>query len=93
MEFSPELRSDVLAGDITLSVRLWKRPRVKPAGRYRVGFGELEVDAIALSRSRRSPPGTFDELASWVARRYASGPRTPGRYTRTRSCTESSFTR
>jgi hypothetical protein len=33
MEFSRELRSDVLAGDITLSVRLWKRPRVKQGGR------------------------------------------------------------
>jgi len=29
MEFSRELREDVLAGDITLSVRLWKRPRVR----------------------------------------------------------------
>ena len=46
MEFSPELRGDVLAGDITLSVRLWKRPRVKPGGRYRVGLGEIEVDAV-----------------------------------------------
>ncbi len=48
MEFSPELRSDVLAGDITLSVRLWKRPRVKPGGRYSVGLGEIEIDAIEL---------------------------------------------
>jgi hypothetical protein len=50
VEFSPELRDDVLAGDITLSVRLWKRPRVKPGGRYRVGFGMIEVDAIELVR-------------------------------------------
>jgi hypothetical protein len=48
MEFSRELRNDVLAGDITLSVRLWTRPRVKPGGRYRVGPGEIEVDAIEL---------------------------------------------
>lgn len=48
MEFSRELRSDVLAGEITLSVRLWKRPRVKPGGRYSVGFGEIEVDAVEL---------------------------------------------
>jgi hypothetical protein len=48
MEFSRELRSDVLAGDITLTVRLWKQPRVKPGGRYRVGPGEIEVDAIEL---------------------------------------------
>ena len=48
MEFSPELRNDVLAGDITLSVRLWKRPRVKQGGRYQVGPGEIEIDAIEL---------------------------------------------
>ena len=48
VEFSRELRNDVLAGDVTLSVRLWKRPRVKPGGRYRVGPGEIEVDAIEL---------------------------------------------
>jgi hypothetical protein len=48
MEFSRELRSDVLAGDITLSVRLWKRPQVKQGGRYRVDPGEIEVDTIEL---------------------------------------------
>jgi hypothetical protein len=48
VEFSRELRDDVLAGDITLSVRLWQRPRVKLGGRYRVGPGEIEVDAIEL---------------------------------------------
>ena len=48
IEFSRELRNDVLAGDITLSVRLWQRPRVKLGGRYRVGPGEIEVDAIEL---------------------------------------------
>jgi hypothetical protein len=48
VQFSRELRNDVLAGDITLSVRLWKRPQVKVGGRYRVGPGEIEVDAIEL---------------------------------------------
>jgi hypothetical protein len=48
MQFSRELRNDVLAGDITLSVRLWKQPRVKLGGRYQVGLGEIEVDAIEL---------------------------------------------
>jgi hypothetical protein len=48
VEFSRELRSDVLAGEVTLSVRLWKRPRVKPGGRYSVGLGEIEVDAVEL---------------------------------------------
>jgi hypothetical protein len=48
VEFSPELRDDVLAGDIIVSVRLWKRPQVKVGGRYRVGFGMIEIDAIEL---------------------------------------------
>ena len=48
VEFSREFRDDVLARDITVSVRLWKRPRVRPGGRYRVGLGEIEVDAIEL---------------------------------------------
>ena len=48
MDFSRELRDDVLAGDITLSIRLWQRPRVKEGGRYRVGFGLIEIDAVEL---------------------------------------------
>jgi hypothetical protein len=48
VQFSRELRNDVLAGDITLSVRLWKRLRVKEGGRYPVGPGEIEIDAIEL---------------------------------------------
>jgi hypothetical protein len=48
VEFSRELRNDVLAGDITVSVRLWQRPKVKAGGRYRVGLGEIEVDSIEL---------------------------------------------
>ena len=48
VQFSPELRFDVLAGEITLSIRLWKRPKVKQGGRYRVDPGEIQVDAIEL---------------------------------------------
>jgi hypothetical protein len=48
MQFSRALRNDVLAGDITLTVRLWTRPQVKEGGRYRIGPGEIEVDTIEL---------------------------------------------
>lgn len=48
VEFSRELRNDVLAGEITLSIRLWRHPRVKPGGRYRVGPGAIEVDGVEL---------------------------------------------
>jgi hypothetical protein len=50
VEFSQELRDDVLAGEITVSFRLWKRPKVKAGGRYPVGPGRdlIEVDSIEL---------------------------------------------
>ena len=48
MQFSPELRDDVASGEITISVRLWQRPRVKAGGRYRVGLGAIEVDSVEL---------------------------------------------
>ena len=48
MQFSRELRDDVLAGRITLSVRLWQRPQVKEGGRYGVGPGLIEIDSVEL---------------------------------------------
>jgi hypothetical protein len=48
VEFSRELRADVLSGDITLTFRLWRQPKVKPGGRYRVGDSQIEVDSIDL---------------------------------------------
>jgi hypothetical protein len=48
VEFSRELRDGVLSGEITVSYRLWRRPKVKAGGRYRVGTGEIEVDAVEL---------------------------------------------
>jgi hypothetical protein len=48
VEFSRELRAPVLSGDITVTFRLWRRPKVKPGGRYRVGDGQIEVDSVEL---------------------------------------------
>lgn len=48
MEFSRELRQQVLSGAITVTFRLWQRPKVKPGGIYRVGDGQIEVDSIEL---------------------------------------------
>jgi hypothetical protein len=38
----------VVSGDITLTFRLWRRPKVKPGGRYVVGDSQIEVDTIEL---------------------------------------------
>ena len=48
MEFSPDLRPRVLSGEITVTVRLWRRARVKVGGRYRIGPAQIEVDAVEL---------------------------------------------
>ena len=48
MEFSKELRDDVIAGDITVSFRLWRRPKVKAGGRYPVGPAHIVVDSVEL---------------------------------------------
>jgi ASCH domain len=48
VQFSPELRDDVAAGDITVSFRLWRQPKVKVGGRYAVGPVNIEVDSVEL---------------------------------------------
>jgi hypothetical protein len=48
MQFSRELRDDVISGDITVSFRLWRRSQVRVGGRYPVGPGYIEVDAVEL---------------------------------------------
>jgi hypothetical protein len=48
MEFSRDLRHEVIAGGITVSFRLWQRPQVKEGGQYRVGPARIEVDSVDL---------------------------------------------
>ena len=48
MQFGRELREDVRSGAITVSYRLWRRPKVKQGGRYPVGDVYIEVDSIEL---------------------------------------------
>jgi hypothetical protein len=46
MTFAKRLRDGVRRGEITTSVRIWLRPHVRVAGRYRMEEGEIEVDSI-----------------------------------------------
>ena len=48
MNFSADLRPAVIAGDLTVSFRLWQRPKVRAGGRYPVGPAVIEVDSIEL---------------------------------------------
>lgn len=46
MVFAKQLREGVRRGLITCSVRIWKNPRVKVGGRYRMEEGEILIESI-----------------------------------------------
>ena len=46
MVFTKKLRDGVRSGEITTSIRIWKRLHVKVGGRYRMDEGEIEIDSI-----------------------------------------------
>jgi hypothetical protein len=48
VQFSPDLRERVADGTITVSYRLWSRPKVKVGGTYRSGPVIIEVDDLDL---------------------------------------------
>jgi hypothetical protein len=48
VQFSADLRDRVADGTITVSYRLWTRPKVKVGGLYRSGSVVIEIDEIEL---------------------------------------------
>jgi hypothetical protein len=47
MDFIQRLRPGVQRGEITCSIRIWKRPRVKVGNRYNsTGLGQIEIDSV-----------------------------------------------
>jgi len=46
MQFAKQLRERVMQGDITCSIRVWLRPKVKVGGQYKLGTGHIIVDKI-----------------------------------------------
>jgi hypothetical protein len=48
MHFSPELRDGVASGRITLSFRLWQRPKVKVGGQYATAGVRIEIDTMEM---------------------------------------------
>jgi hypothetical protein len=63
MQFTKRLREGVRRGEITCTVRIWKRLQVRVGGRYRMEEGEIEVDSIE--------PIGFSDITPQLAR--ASG--------------------
>ena len=48
VEFSADIRDRVADGTITVSYRLWSKPKVKVGGVYRSGSVMIEIDEIEL---------------------------------------------
>ncbi len=46
--FSRDLREQVARGEITVSIRLWSRPRVKVGGRYATAGVVIEIDSLEV---------------------------------------------
>jgi hypothetical protein len=46
MTFTKRLHPGIIAGEITCSVRIWHRPRVRVGGRYQLEDGEVEVTGV-----------------------------------------------
>ena len=46
MMFTRRLREPVMRGEVTCSVRIWQKPKVRAGGRYALGPGHIVVSAI-----------------------------------------------
>jgi len=46
MVFTKRLREPVMRGEVTCSVRIWRKARVKAGGRYPLGPGAVHVTSI-----------------------------------------------
>ena len=67
MMFAKRLREGVRRGEITCSVRIWKRPHVTVGVRYRMGEGEIEVDSIEPIGLPDISPELAREWGFWVS--------------------------
>ena len=74
--FQKRFHEGLTAGSITLTFRRWKKPLVKPGGRYRCHpIGVLEVSELRVSRAediteddaKRSGFGDLAELTAYLA--------------------------
>ena len=60
MQFTRKLRERIRAGEITTSIRIWKKPHVKAGGRYRMGEGHIVVTSIREM--------SFEDISEGLAR-------------------------
>lgn len=46
MQFTRRLHNGIRGGEITCTIRIWQRPRIKVGGTYKLEGGAVVVDAI-----------------------------------------------
>ena len=61
MQFTRRLHDGIRTGAITVSVRIWKQPRVRVGNRYKLDHGAIVVDALREIE--------FDDITPELARR------------------------
>jgi len=61
VQFTKRLREPIKRGEITCSVRIWMKPKVKVGGRYKLEEGYVIVDKLV--------PIGFDDITPALARR------------------------
>lgn len=57
MQFTRRLIDPIVRGEVTVSVRIWKRPHVKVGNAYRCGPGFVVVDSIQEITREDITPG------------------------------------
>ena len=60
MQFTKKLREPIKRGEITVSVRIWMKPRVTVGGRYQLEGGYVVVDSLHEM--------SFDDITPALAR-------------------------
>jgi hypothetical protein len=72
VQFHRSLRAAGRAGEVRISVRIWRQPRVKPGGRYAIEGGsivvesaeEISLDGVTPAMASASGFAGVDDLMS-----------------------------
>lgn len=67
MHFVEKLRAGIERGEITTTIRIWQKPRVKPGGDYAMGNGHVHVTAMRqIAIDEIAPKMVRDSFAGMV---------------------------
>lgn len=88
MQFSRKLRDRVISGRITVSFRLWQRPKVQAGGNYRVGYVQIKIDALDVMPFAAVTADDVRRSGEDDRETLRRRPPTPGRSMTTPSCIE-----